>query len=80
MYLTVFVGFLLNKPLPLILGACSDKFGLIKVTEMPTCLHTSIALVHLSQPVEVKLRVLMSHQAELKTQSKTLKGLSFYFK
>lgn len=39
MYLSVCVGFLLNT---LILGACSDKFGLIKVSEMPTCLRTSI--------------------------------------
>jgi len=42
MYLTLSVGFLLNKLLPQILGACVDKFGLIKVTEMPACLHTSI--------------------------------------
>lgn len=42
MCLTVSVGFLLNKLLPQILGACADKFGLIKVTEMPACLHTSI--------------------------------------
>lgn len=42
MYLTVSVGFPLNKLLPQILGACVDKFGLIKVTEMPACLHTSI--------------------------------------
>lgn len=42
MYLTVSVGFLLNKLLPQILGARVDKFGLIKVTEMPACLHTSI--------------------------------------
>lgn len=42
MCLTVSVGFLLNKLLPQILRACADKFGLIKVTEMPACLHTSI--------------------------------------
>lgn len=42
MCLTVSVGFLLNKLLPQILGTFADKFSLIKVTEMPTCLHTSI--------------------------------------
>lgn len=81
MYLTVSVGFLQNRLLPQILGARVDKFSLIKVTEMPACLHTSIkALVHLSQPVEVNQRVLMSHQAELKNQSRALKGLGFYSK
>lgn len=49
MYLTASVGSLLNKLLPLILGACSDKFGLIKVSEMPTCLHTSIKRRYICQ-------------------------------
>lgn len=42
MCLTVSVGFRLNKLLPQILGAGTDKFTLIKVTKMPACLHTSI--------------------------------------
>lgn len=41
-YLRESAGFLLNKLLPQILGARIDKFTLIKVTEMPACLRTSI--------------------------------------
>lgn len=73
MYLTASVGSLLNEPIP---GACSDESGLIKVREMPTCLHTSATFVTASAS---RAEVLMSHQAELETQSQTLKGLRFYF-